>query len=359
MRHLPQRRPVLGSLRWIAIYCCVAGCAQQQIDPEPRPFVEEVAPGVYIRDLNGIYSSNQIFVVFEEYVVVFDSGRAPYAQGLIDEIRARTDKPVRFVIHSHFHPDHTAGAALLAEKFDVEILAAEQGRDDFEKWARDDFAKKRRNSPEVYKNLEYPAPTRYVVDKEVFDDGQQRLEVMHLGHGHTKGDLVGWIPEHGILFTGDLCENRSGYNLANANLAEWIKVLDELRALPVKTILPGHGHVGDPEILDITRRYLAELRQIIGDMVARGMDFDEVLDAVEVPFFEEWTGSRVRDMPNSVAAAYREMGGIIEPSKPRTSKKRIAAVMLVVVLVGTVAIVFWRRAVSASGSSDRSAGELS
>jgi glyoxylase-like metal-dependent hydrolase (beta-lactamase superfamily II) len=261
-----------------------------------------------MRDLNGVYGANQIFIAFDDYVVVFDAGRVDQARLLDSEIRARFDKPVRFVVHSHFHPDHTAGAAVITGE-DVEFLASAADRESFEGWAREDFANKVKKSPEQYRDLHYPAPTRYLEETEIFDDGRQRLEVIHYGHGHTKGDLVGWLPNHGILLVGDLCENRQYPTFANSNVKEWTEILDRLRSLPVKKVVPGHSHLGGPEMIETYHRFFVELQRQVSEMVARGMTFQQVLREVEVPFFEEWTGIAVRDVPMCVAVVYREAGG--------------------------------------------------
>jgi len=164
----------------------------------------ELAPGVFMRNLDP--AANQVFVMFGSYVVVFDPGSVIDARSLLTEIQSRTDKPIRYVINSHFHPDHSAGAAVFAEA-GAEVVAAEAARNAFENWVPEDFAKKMQNRPEDYRGLEYVPPTRWVEQTWVLDDGTQRLELIHYGHGHTSGDLVGWMPGPRILFPGDLSTN--------------------------------------------------------------------------------------------------------------------------------------------------------
>ena len=69
---------------------------------------------MFVRDLNNYPGSNQVFIVFDSFVAVFDPSGIVQAKHLMKEIRARTDKPIRYVINSHFHPDHSAGAAVFA-----------------------------------------------------------------------------------------------------------------------------------------------------------------------------------------------------------------------------------------------------
>jgi glyoxylase-like metal-dependent hydrolase (beta-lactamase superfamily II)/4-amino-4-deoxy-L-arabinose transferase-like glycosyltransferase len=286
-----------------------------------KPFVGELAPGVFMRDLNGSLGSNQAFIVFDRFVVVFDPSTVVQARQLLQEIRARTAKPVRYVINSHFHADHSAGATIFAA-LGAEVVAAAAGRNDFEVWARRDFAHKTRTQGDVYQGLEYAPPTRYLETPWVLDDGVQRLELIHYGHGHTSGDLVGWLPRHRILLAGDLSTNGQ-HNLANASVSGWIAALEQLRALRPVLVVPGHRQLAGPEILDKSHRYLAELRAQVRELVARGRTYDEVLSAVDIPFYEKWSGVAVRDERTHVARAYAEAGGVWSGPPPLMTTRRI------------------------------------
>jgi cyclase len=266
------------------------------------------------------------------------------ARSLLDQIRSRTDKPVRYVVNSHFHPDHTAGAAVFAPER-AEIVAHENSRSDYENWVRDDFASKVQNSPDVYRGLGYSPPTLYLDDTWVIDDGTQRLELTHYGHGHTTGDLVGWMPRLGILFPADLSTNGQ-HNLANASMSGWIDALDQLRRLGANQVVPGHGGIAGPEILDMSHRYLVELRTAVRDMVSKGMTYEEILEVIDIPFYEEWSGVAVRDEPTHVLRAFVDAGGVIDNDRPYFTKRRVA---LLAALLGLSAcgaaggLVFWRR----------------
>ena len=290
-----------------------------------EPFIVELAPDVFVRDLNGVHGANQVFVLFDTFVVVFDPSGVVEARKLLAEIRARTDKPIRYVVNSHFHPDHSAGAAVFAG-IGAEVVAAAAARDAFEGWARQDFAAKILASPDDYRGLAYSPPTHYVDGLWALDDGEQRLELMHFGPGHTSGDLVGWLPRQRILLPGDLSTNGQ-HNLANADLTGWIGVLELLRALEPLQVVPGHRHLAGPQLLDLSHRYLFELRAQVRQMVKQGMTYDEVLASIDIPFYQEWSGVSVRNEPQHVARAYVEAGGTMEPPPAFISMRRIAMLL--------------------------------
>lgn len=292
--------------------------------------VTEVAPRVFVREFQA-HSSNQSFVVFDDYVVVFDPGSVEQARLLLEEIRARTPLPVRFAIVSHFHPDHAAGAPIF-EAEGAEVLAGAGGRSDFEGWARRTFDERVRDGWKGYEGLEYPT-IRYLDEPLILDDGHQHMEVRHYGHGHTSGDLIAWLPGPGVLLTADVCNNGI-LNLANASTAGWIEVLDQLVQLPVKIVVPGHGALGGPELFEPNRRFLVELRAQVGEMVARGWSLEQVLDEVAVPFYEAWTGEAVRDHPMNVGRVYGELGGTQWPEPRLLSPRRVAAGLAALGAVG-------------------------
>jgi glyoxylase-like metal-dependent hydrolase (beta-lactamase superfamily II) len=296
-----------------------------------------LAPGVFIRNLDP--AANQSFIVFDTYVVVFDAGSVAEARVLKREIEARTNKPVRYVINSHFHPDHSAGAAVFAAA-GAEVVAAAAAKEAFDNWVVKDFAAKVKDRPAEYAGVVYAPPTRWIEQSWTLDDGVQRLELIHYGPGHTAGDLIGWMPRQRILFAQDLSTNGQ-HNLANANLSGWIAVLEKLRALGATQVVPGHKALAGPEILDRSYRYLSELRSQVRDLVARGLTYDQIMKVIDIPMYEEWSGVSVRNEPTHVLRAYQEAGGKLDDGRPFVTRRRLAALLGLGVLA--LASIGWLR----------------
>src|SRR5262245_58758499 len=177
--------------------------------------VKEIAPGVFFRyssisptDFSIFGGSNNIWVVFEDYVVVIDANFPKEAGDVLQAIRKTTDKPVRYVLDTHHHGDHAygnavwvkEGATIVGQRRCFELLRT-TGPDDFETAGECPQGRK-----DVAASV-LKSPTLVFDDKLVLDDGKQRVEFLFLGHAHTPGDAVAYLPHHTILCTGDACVN--------------------------------------------------------------------------------------------------------------------------------------------------------
>ncbi len=268
--------------------------------------VQEVAPGVYFRLADKW--CNVGWVTFEDYVLVIDATVPEDVENVLEDIRKTTDKPIRFVFNTHHHWDHAFGNALFAKEGAVIVsqkACAEQLNDDrgqFKKWVS--------KKPE-YADLEYVRPALQFDEYMVFSDGKRTVELLHLGHAHTKGDAVAYLPNEKILFTGDVCVNGAYNYMGEARLNQWINVLDYLQGLEVKTICPGHGKIANPSLLETQKRYFIELRDQVQTAVDKGKSLGETIEAIDIPMFKDWTGESPRE-PN-IKQVYRDLTGLNLP----------------------------------------------
>jgi glyoxylase-like metal-dependent hydrolase (beta-lactamase superfamily II) len=224
--------------------------------------VRTLAPEVYFHEgEQPLGLCNNGWIVFADFVVVVDANYPAGAKVIMPKIRATTEKPVRFVVDTHFHPDHSfgnelwaeAGATIVAQAAALAVLQ-EKGA---AAWAaearlRPDVAASRLKLP----NLTY-------TDLLAFDDGRHRVELRWLGAAHTPGDSLVWLPREKILFTGDLCVNGPFNYVRDSDLAGWIKVLEAAQKLGAETVCPGHGPAGGPEIIADQQAYFVELRRSV------------------------------------------------------------------------------------------------
>ena len=110
----------------------------------------------------------------------------------------------------------------------------------------------------------------------IFDDGQQRVDLIHFGIAHPHGDAFAWLPKEGILFSGDACVNGPYNYMGDGHTGQWIQTLESVRALEPKIVCPGHGLIGGPEILDHQIEYIRSLRNEVRALVQTGKDLDAV-----------------------------------------------------------------------------------
>jgi glyoxylase-like metal-dependent hydrolase (beta-lactamase superfamily II) len=116
----------------------------------------------------------------------------------------------------------------------------------------------------------------------IFDDGKLRVELLHFGVAHTRGDGFAWLPKERILFTGDACVNGPYNFMGDGDTGEWVKTLETARKLQPKTICPGHGPMGGSEVIDNQIAFITELRKEVKKLVDAGMKPGEVKAAASL-----------------------------------------------------------------------------
>jgi glyoxylase-like metal-dependent hydrolase (beta-lactamase superfamily II) len=230
--------------------------------------VEQVKPGVYFHegDLHGHGHCNNGWVVFDDYVVVVDANFPSGAKVVIPKIKALTEKPIRFAFDTHHHGDHAYGNQIWAENGAIPV-ASSGALDEMKKYETgyyggkpgrwEDTAKGR---PDVAATKLKP-PTVLFPREMVFDDGTHRMELKWLGVAHTRGDGWAWLPKEKILFSGDACVNGPYNYVGDGEVGAWIKTLEAAQKLGAKTVVPGHGPIGDGTLLEDQRQFFLEIRK--------------------------------------------------------------------------------------------------
>jgi glyoxylase-like metal-dependent hydrolase (beta-lactamase superfamily II) len=278
----------------------------------------EVRPGVWhaVGGDTVAAGSNGAVVVNERDVLVVDSHMTPSAaKALLADLERITDKPVRYLVNTHFHFDHTHGNEAFGT--DVEIVAHEftrwrvaagdtkRGRgyegfigstpqsvermkaqlDTLSDEEREQLQQRMAFAMKVYEESEAVtprAPTLALREAVTLYRGGREIRLLHFGRGHTGGDVVVYLPAERALITGDLLTAGLPY-MGDAFVPEWVAVLDEVAALDVEVILPGHG----PAYTEVERArhlqlYLIDLWQQARHLHAAGMSAEEAAAAIEL-----------------------------------------------------------------------------
>ena len=303
-----QRRRLVTALLTLTIMAGVSGLALGLFKPT-ETVVTEIAPGVFFRKVETqpkFIGCNQGWIVFEDFVLVIEASFPNQAEELIKEIRKTTDKPIKYVFDTHWHGDHADGnPVLIAEG--ASAIASEQSRDQFVNKGIASFDKQKQEKPDEYGKLKYGIPSLYFPKKMVIEDSTQRVELIHIGHGHTPGDAVAWLPKHGILFTGDSCVNGAFNYTGESSTSSWIAVLTEMAKFPIKRICPGHGEMSDATLVATQRRYFVELRQAIQEAINAKKPLDEIKQSLDLPWYKEWTGADVKLNVENIEHVYKEL----------------------------------------------------
>jgi phosphoglycerate dehydrogenase-like enzyme/glyoxylase-like metal-dependent hydrolase (beta-lactamase superfamily II)/CheY-like chemotaxis protein len=282
--------------------------------------VKEIAPGVFFRyssisatDKSVVFGgSNNVWVVFDDFVVVIDANFPKEAGDVIAAVKQTTDKPIRYVFDTHHHGDHAfgnavfakAGASVIAQANCARILRTSGARDFAEE------GKKPGGRKDVAAGT-FKAADVVFDDKLVLDDGSQRVEFLHFGHGHTAGDAVAYLPKHKVLCTGDACVNGAYNYVGQGDSASWIRALERMQQLDVRLVCPGHGPLAEKDLLEKQKRYFVDLRREVQKGIDARRGFEDILKNLELPWYKEWTG--VPPPGDNVRHIYDELTGRVAP----------------------------------------------
>lgn len=279
--------------------------------------VEEVAPGVFVH--HGLHEdptranrggiANLAFIVGDEAVAVVDTGGS-LAQGrdLLAAIRARTDRPVRFVVNTHAHPDHVLGNGAFIDPATVFVGHARQAAALAERGPHY-LAAMRAVAGAALEGTILIEPTATVgVDRElVLDLGGRTLTVRGWPTAHTDCDVTAFDSASHILFAGDLVFMER-LPVVDGSLNGWLKVMAELASIPARAVVPGHGPVLAPwpGALAPQRGYLEELRASVREALARRLSLAATVEAVAPPPAAAWR-LRESNHERNVTASYAEL----------------------------------------------------
>ncbi len=295
------------------------GAADEADAPVRTAPIGDGAWFVQVGSAEQFIGSNSGFVVFDDFVLVIDASMPVAARRVIDEVKKVTDKPIRFVFDTHHHGDHVFGngvyaalGATLICNTRCQELQREKSANDFAEAARSNDAAERA----IVEGAEWKDSVLTFDDKLVFDDGKQRVELLHLGAAHTEGDAVAWLPKSGVLYTGDACVNGAFNYMGDGDSASWIRVLERLERLPVKAIAPGHGAEADKALLATQRRWFTELRARVRGGLDAERPLDEIVTSFDDPaldWYREWTGVGAATRKENIGRVYAELAGLVPP----------------------------------------------
>jgi cyclase len=251
--------------------------------------VKQLAPNIYayIQSKATWYWSNAGFIVGKDYVVVVDSlATVGLTRGFRDEIRKITDKPIRYLINTHHHGDHTYGNHVFAR---ATIISHDRCRHELTEAGIVDPNLLNAILPEFDFRGIAATPADVTFDRQLtlHMDGKE-IRLLHFGPGHTIGDLVVYLLDEGIVFAGDFIFLYSTPLGMEGSFAGWLKNLDSMAKLGARTYVPGHGPVCGIEGLNLCRDYLAFVRHEARKRFDKGMTVDEAAKDIDLGQFKQW-----------------------------------------------------------------------
>ncbi len=265
---------------------------------------------------------NSGVVIGDDGVLVVDATATPVmAQALISRIRSVTDKPIKYVVLSHYHAVRVLGASAFAAQ---EIIASRGTLELIRERGAQDMKSEIERFPRLFEAVDsIPGLTwpTMVFDRELtLFMGSLEVQIKHPGPGHTKGDTIVWLPQDKVLFSGDLVEYEAAAYTGDAQLEEWPATLESLRALQPERLVPGRGpalltNADANKAIDYTRAFVTTLFETARESVAAGRDLKATFDYTRAKMDPLFGHVYIYEhcLPFDVARAYDEASGIKHP----------------------------------------------
>ncbi|MDF3075181.1 MAG: beta-lactamase protein [Alphaproteobacteria bacterium] len=265
---------------------------------------------------------NTGIVVGDDAVMVIDTQATPVmAQDVIRRIREVTDKPIKYVVLSHYHAVRVLGASAYGADH---IIASEATREMIVERGQQDYLSEVQRFPRLFRSVEtVPGltwPTITFNDRMTLWLGRTEVQIIHAGRGHTKGDTIVWLPKERVLFSGDLVEYGATPYCGDAHLQDWPQTLQKLRDLKPLALVPGRGDAltnehAVEEGLAGTQAFISELYEEVKKRAQANESLKQAYEGTMralQPRYGNWVIFE-HCMPFDVSRAYDEAKGIDHP----------------------------------------------
>jgi glyoxylase-like metal-dependent hydrolase (beta-lactamase superfamily II) len=261
-------------------------------------------------------------IVGDDSCAVFDAQATPaMAKQVIEKVRAVTDRPIAYVILSHYHAVRVLGASAYHAQG---IIASEETRRLIGERGQQDWDSEYGRFPRLFRDAEsIPGltwPTLAFKGEMTLLLGKREVKLMQLGAGHTSGDIVAWVPDAGVMFSGDLIEYHSACYCGDAHLRAWPHTLNAIRAFTPKSVAPGRGDALKgtqtvQEALAMTRDFVSTLYGVAETAVAKGRTLKESFAATRDAMDPKFGSFAIYEhcLPFNVSRAFDEASGIDDP----------------------------------------------
>ena len=296
-----------------------AGLPVQQFDKAPASFLydlpQEVIPGVWSAIgatapgtyENSGHNNNLSFIITDAGVVVVNAGdNYLLAQSLHEEIKKRTDKPVKYVVL-----ENGQGHAMLGSKYwreqGAKIVAQRDTAKYIEQFGYDALETMRSRARDKAFRTELVLPDVVYDDTLDLSMGGWTIQVLHLGNAHHHGDTMLWLPEKKLVIAGDTAFHiRMLPIFEDTDTARWIAVWDKFEALGAEIVIPGHGGPTDmATVRKWTRDYLVHLRAKVAEVIKAGGSLDDAYQVDQSAYLHLHTADELAR--SNAGRVYRSM----------------------------------------------------
>jgi len=297
------------------------GFASTEDTVEKKVSFDQIGSGLYAYTTEG--DPNSGIIVGDDGVMVVDAQATPaLANEVIGRVAKVTDKPIKYVLLTHYHAVRVLGASAYK---DAEILASDATCELIAERGKQDMDSEIGRFPRLFRTMEsIPAltwPTVTFPDEISVWLGRREVRIMHIGRGHTAGDVIAIVPDAGVVFAGDLVEYKSACYCGDAHLSDWPATLDHLAELQANAMVPGRGAALTSqqmvaEGIELTTDFISTLYGSVQESVAKGRSLKDAFDFARLAMDPKFEIFAIYEhcLPFNVARAYDEARGIEWPA---------------------------------------------
>ena len=318
----------------LIFFICTAAYSQTSQLLASKLEIQKVADGVYVAAHTELPSllpdANSVFIINDDDVVVIDTNLTlESARASLEQLRKLTKKPARFVINTHWHDDHVTGNQVYREAFPTaEFIAHEETREGLLTESISNRKGMQEGAPQVVEQMktamkegkslfgaeltpqikeshegdlarveQYLAdtpklqrvlPTITLNDRLILYRGSRIIEVRYLGRGHSRGEVVVYLPQEKVLIAGDLVSPTEPLIGDKSHVTDWIGTLEKFQRIPADTIVPGHGPVmHDENQVTLLHDMLVSMKQQVDAAAGRGETLDQARKSVDLSQFRK------------------------------------------------------------------------
>jgi cyclase len=296
-------RVVVAALLYLAFTPVVDA---QDLGPQFR----KIKDGIYVY-VGKEFNSNAGIVLTEDGVVLIDSGHNPTdSRAILDAVKKLTSLPVRFLIDTEPHGDHTTGHFVFSPPA---VIIAHEGATDSMKKAYSPARNEKlmAGSPEMraaFDGFRMITPHMEYRQKMTLNLGERTFELMYLKGVHSEADTAVWLPKERVLFSASAVVVNQ-YNILRpfVTIPDILAAAKMMKGLNPEFVVPGHGTPGTVKIFEDSERYYALLLERVGKLAREGKSLDEIKKDLRMPEYDGWA-SKDR-IPSNIDAAYKVVKG--------------------------------------------------
>jgi glyoxylase-like metal-dependent hydrolase (beta-lactamase superfamily II) len=287
---------------------------------EKKVSFTEIGAGLWAYTAEG--DPNTGVIIGDDNVAIVDAQATPVmAQRVIERVGSVTDKPIKYVVLSHYHAVRVLGASAY---MGAEIVASDKCRAMIRERGAEDWESELGRFPRLFRAAEsIPGltwPTLTFSNSLTLYLGKRRVELMHLGRAHTAGDIVAWVPDSAVMYSGDIVEYHSACYCGDAHFGDWPTTLAAVLSRKPEALTPGRGDAllgaaRVSEALALTEDFLISVYRPVARVAQGGGSLREAMAACRAVCDSKFASYAIYEhcLPFNVSRAFDEALGIDTP----------------------------------------------